>query len=120
MCCGSAGVYNLTHNERSMKILDRKMANIEATDADVVVTGNPGCLLQLDYGRRVVGSDKPVLHPVQVLDAAYRAGRAASGEPAHFEGVDSGEHLRTRRGRTVALAANGVTRVVLSKRAKRR
>ena len=41
MCCGSAGMYNLTHNERSMLILDRKMANIEATDADVSLAGNP-------------------------------------------------------------------------------
>ena len=115
MCCGSAGIYNLTHNERSMQILDRKMANIEATDADVVLAGNPGCLLQLDYGRRAAGSDKPVLHPVQVLDAAYRAARETSGSPADFVGVDPGRHLRTIRGRVVAIAADGRTRVVLSK-----
>src|SRR5947207_6685919 len=112
MCCGSAGVYNLTHNERSMQILDRKMANIEATDADVVLAGNPGCLLQLDYGRRATGSDKPVLHPVQVLDAAYRAGRAASHSRAHFVGIDSGDKLR-RRGRVFAVAADGRTKVVM-------
>jgi glycolate oxidase iron-sulfur subunit len=119
MCCGSAGIYNLTHNERSMKILDRKMTNIEATEADVVLTGNPGCLLQLDYGRRAAGSDKPVLHPVQVLDAAYRASRIAEGRPARFVGVDSGENLRTRKGRVVAVAADGRTRVPLAKRARR-
>lgn len=110
MCCGSAGVYNLTHNERSMQILDRKMENIEATDADVVLAGNPGCLLQLDYGRRTSGSDKPVLHPIQVLDAAYRTGHAASGSKARFVGVDGGEKLR-RRGRTYAVAADGKTKV---------
>lgn len=120
MCCGSAGVYNLTHNDRSMKILDRKMTNIEASDSDVVLAGNPGCLLQLDYGRRSAGSDKPVLHPVQVIDAAYRAGRLASGQPAAFAGIDSGEKLRTKSGRVVAVAANGTTRVVLSKRRGRR
>src|SRR5207237_6819375 len=110
MCCGSAGVYNLTHNERSMQILDRKMTNIEATDADVVLAGNPGCLLQLDYGRRAAASDKPVLHPVQVLDAAYRAGHVASGAPARYTGVDAGRKLRARSGRTFAIAADGRTR----------
>ncbi len=116
MCCGSAGVYNITHNERSMLILDRKMANIEATDAEIVLAGNPGCVLQLDYGRRTAGSDKPVLHPVQILDAAYRAARIRSGQPATFTGVDPGEKLRTRKGRVVAIAADGRTRVVLSGR----
>jgi glycolate oxidase iron-sulfur subunit len=119
MCCGSAGVYNLTHNERSMLILDRKMANIEASDSDVVLAGNPGCLLQLDYGRRATGSDKPVLHPVQVLDAAYRAGRARTGSPARFVGVDSGDKLRGRRGRVFAIAADGKTRVPLGRSVKR-
>jgi glycolate oxidase iron-sulfur subunit len=113
MCCGSAGVYNITHNERSMLILDRKMANIEATEADVSLTGNPGCLLQLDYGRRAVHSHKPVLHPVQVLDAAYRADRLQSGSAASFQGVDAGDRLKTRGGRVVAIAADGRTRVVL-------
>ena len=113
MCCGSAGVYNMTHNERSMLILDRKMANIEATEADVSLTGNPGCLLQLDYGRRAVRSHKPVLHPVQVLDAAYRADRLQSGSAANFQGVDAGDRLKTRGGRVVAIAADGRTRVVL-------
>jgi glycolate oxidase iron-sulfur subunit len=115
MCCGSAGVYNITHNDRSMLILDRKMAHIEATDAQVVLAGNPGCLLQLDYGRRATHSDKPVLHPVQLLDAAYRADRLASGRPARFVGIDPGTHLRTRTGRIAAVAADGRTRVPLSR-----
>jgi hypothetical protein len=85
------------------------MANVEATDADVVLAGNPGCMLQLDYGRRMVGSDKPVLHPVQVLDAAYRAAHHTD-----FHGVHSGRHLRGRGGRVLAVAADGKTKVVLS------
>jgi glycolate oxidase iron-sulfur subunit len=109
MCCGSAGVYNLTHNERSLKILERKMNNIEATNAGVVLAGNPGCMLQLDYGRRVAGSDKQVLHPVQVLDAAYRAGRQA-----RFSGVDPGRRLVGRDGRVYAVAADGRSRVALA------
>jgi glycolate oxidase iron-sulfur subunit len=114
-CCGSAGVYNITHNERSMQILDRKMENIESTDADVVLAGNPGCMLQMDYGRRAHASDKPVLHPVQVIDAAYRAtrGERRGSRDGRFVGVDSGRKLRTRRGRVVALAADGKTKVRL-------
>jgi len=49
-CCGSAGIYNITHFAESVELLDRKMAHIAATGADVVVTGNPGCLLQLRFG----------------------------------------------------------------------
>jgi hypothetical protein len=94
------------------------MQNIEASDSDVVLAGNPGCLLQLDYGRRASDSDKPVLHPVQVLDAAYRASRMTAGSPAHFVGVDSGERLRTRGGRVVAVAADGRTRVVMGRKAR--
>ncbi len=49
-CCGSAGIYNVTHTEDSLKILDRKMDNIEKTYADIVIASNPGCLLQIQYG----------------------------------------------------------------------
>src|SRR5579884_1225889 len=72
-CCGSAGIYNLTHRERASRILDRKLANIAATEADVVLTGNPGCLLQLDAGVKRAGIKAKVLHPTQLLDQAYRA-----------------------------------------------
>ncbi|MDQ6694262.1 MAG: (Fe-S)-binding protein [Chloroflexota bacterium] len=115
MCCGSAGIYNLTHNDRSMQILDRKMANIEATDAQVVLAGNPGCLLQLDYGRRASRSRKPVLHPVQLVDAAYRAERLQTGNPARFVGIDAGRHLRTKSGRILAVTADGKTRIALTR-----
>jgi len=49
-CCGSAGIYNLLRQEDSMIFLDRKMRNIMDSKADIVLTGNPGCLLQLKYG----------------------------------------------------------------------
>jgi len=51
-CCGSAGIYNLTHPAMSKELLDRKMADIESAGADVVVSANPGCLLQLQWGAR--------------------------------------------------------------------
>jgi glycolate oxidase iron-sulfur subunit len=49
-CCGSAGIYNVTHRERSMKIMEAKVQAIAKTGAQRVVTSNPGCLLQLQYG----------------------------------------------------------------------
>ncbi|MEG9295459.1 (Fe-S)-binding protein [Mangrovibacillus sp. Mu-81] len=49
-CCGSAGIYNIVESEMSMKILDHKMENAEATHAVTIVTANPGCLLQMKLG----------------------------------------------------------------------
>ncbi|MCL5962481.1 MAG: (Fe-S)-binding protein [Chloroflexi bacterium] len=72
-CCGSAGTYSLTHLERSKAILSRKMANVMATEAEVVLSGNPGCLLQLARGVRQSGMKAEVLHTVQLLDRAYQS-----------------------------------------------
>ena len=66
-CCGSAGLWGIGHAERSFRILDRKMDNVQATGADMLVTANPGCLLQLRLGARRRGLDLPVLHISQVL-----------------------------------------------------
>ncbi len=71
-CCGSAGIYNITHPERAAEILDRKLTNIAATNADVVLTGNPGCLLQIEAGVKRAGIKTKVLHPTQLLAEAYR------------------------------------------------
>ncbi|MEJ9228135.1 (Fe-S)-binding protein [Peribacillus butanolivorans] len=49
-CCGSAGIYNIVESEMSMKILDSKMEHTKSTQADIVVTANPGCLLQMQLG----------------------------------------------------------------------
>ncbi len=49
-CCGSAGIYNITNFDMSMQILDGKMENVSKTKADVIVTSNPGCLLQMKQG----------------------------------------------------------------------
>lgn len=73
-CCGSAGVYNITHAERAGQLLRRKLGNVEATQADILATGNPGCLLQLKTGARRAGLKTRVAHPVELLDEAYRAG----------------------------------------------
>ena len=76
-CCGSAGTYNLTQPEMSRRLLDRKLQHIAAVDPDVIATGNPGCLLQLAWGVKRAGLRAEVLHPIALLDRAYRLGAAS-------------------------------------------
>ncbi len=66
-CCGSAGIYNITQNELSMEILDRKMEKIQKAHIDVLVTGNPGCMFQFRYGAKKLGLKLDVVHPVELL-----------------------------------------------------
>lgn len=70
MCCGSAGTYNITQPEMAMRLLQRKMENIEKTKARVVVTGNPGCAMQIKLGAKKFGVDVAIKHPIEVLDEA--------------------------------------------------
>jgi len=71
VCCGSAGYYNLAQPEYADRLLEPKIDAILATRPDAVVTGNPGCMLQLAAGLRARGrADVPVLHVVEVLDRA--------------------------------------------------
>ena len=72
ICCGSAGVYNVVENAMSMQILNRKMEHVNATGASLIVTANPGCMLQLQAGVRQHGTGQPVMHVVELLDLAYR------------------------------------------------
>lgn len=74
-CCGSAGVYNVTHPDMADRLLDRKMGHIRQAQPDVVATGNPGCILQIQHGIRRAGKEIEVLHPVELLDRAYRIKR---------------------------------------------
>jgi glycolate oxidase iron-sulfur subunit len=75
LCCGSAGVYNVTQPEMAARLGNRKLDNAEATGADVLVTANPGCHLQLAGGLRRRGSAMRVRHIVEVLDEAYHSER---------------------------------------------
>ena len=72
-CCGAAGIYNLLEPGTSAAVLEPKLANIANTKADLVATGNPGCLMQIGAGLRREGSDTRVIHPVDLLDASYAA-----------------------------------------------
>ena len=73
VCCGSAGIYNLTHYDLSMQILEPKLDNIAATGAEVLVAPNPGCAMQIAAGCRKRGLEIEVVHVVDLLDEAYRA-----------------------------------------------
>ena len=70
-CCGSAGIFNLTHTELSLKVLARKIEFTRQTGADTVVTTNPGCLLQLEAGAREAGLPVRVRHLAELLDEVY-------------------------------------------------
>ena len=76
-CCGSAGIYNITQPELSGRLLERKIKNILAADGEIVVTGNPGCLLQIRAGIRKYNKKIPILHTIELLDMAYRNGTNA-------------------------------------------
>jgi glycolate oxidase iron-sulfur subunit len=69
-CCGSAGIYNLTHPQMAERLLERKVQRILATGAEAVVTANPGCIVQIQAGLRARGSSVRVLHLVELLSEA--------------------------------------------------
>ncbi|HEY3458843.1 MAG TPA: heterodisulfide reductase-related iron-sulfur binding cluster [Bryobacteraceae bacterium] len=73
LCCGSAGIYNIVQSEMANQILQRKMEFVATTKASLIVTANPGCMLQLSAGARLYGSGQRVAHVVEVLDEAYKA-----------------------------------------------
>ncbi|MBO0871002.1 MAG: (Fe-S)-binding protein, partial [Micromonosporaceae bacterium] len=73
-CCGSAGVYNLLQREPAAQLGDRKAAAILGLDPDLVVAGNPGCLLQIDAALRRAGESLPLRHTVELLDISLRGG----------------------------------------------
>ncbi|OGL17321.1 MAG: hypothetical protein A3K12_13775 [Candidatus Rokubacteria bacterium RIFCSPLOWO2_12_FULL_71_19] len=71
-CCGSAGTYNLTQPEMARRLQERKVANIRATGAQILVTANPGCIIQIAQGLAAGGTSTRVMHIVELLDEAYR------------------------------------------------
>ena len=74
-CCGSAGIYNVTHYDMSMEVLERKMKDIVPARPDIIATGNPGCHMQLSEGVRRAMLKAEVVHPVVLLDRAYQSER---------------------------------------------
>jgi glycolate oxidase iron-sulfur subunit len=78
VCCGSAGTYSITQKEMSQRLGDRKAANIGATGAQIVATGNPGCALQMTSSLKRVDSSTRVRYVVELLDEAYMKSPSAT------------------------------------------
>jgi glycolate oxidase iron-sulfur subunit len=70
ICCGSAGIYNVTQTEASLELLADKMQHAQETRAAIIATANPGCLLQLRAGVDLHKTGQEVLHVVELLDRA--------------------------------------------------
>lgn len=69
LCCGSAGTYNMLQPELAERLRERKLAHIDRTGADLVATGNLGCIMQLGHGN-AGASARPIVHTVALLDWA--------------------------------------------------
>ena len=79
-CCGSAGIYNITHAEMSQQLLKERMPAIADTGAEAVVAPNPGCMLQLRYGAQKYGPNVKVYHLMDLLDRAYTSGESSPAD----------------------------------------
>lgn len=74
ICCGSAGTYNIEQPETARQLGQRKAQSVAATGADLLVTGNIGCMTQISNHLSRQGKSIPVLHTIQLLDRAYAGG----------------------------------------------
>ncbi|MEY2442882.1 MAG: glycolate oxidase iron-sulfur subunit, partial [bacterium] len=79
LCCGSAGIYNLTRPDAAAELGARKADNLLATGAEAIAAANPGCTLQIAAHLERKGQPLPLLHPMQLLWQSIEAGR--EGEP---------------------------------------
>lgn len=72
ICCGSAGTYNLLEPQAAAELGDRKATNVLAAGADLLVTANPGCHLQIQASLRRQGHDLPAAHLMELVDASIQ------------------------------------------------
>jgi glycolate dehydrogenase iron-sulfur subunit len=82
LCCGSAGIYNVTQAEAARELGERKAAHVLATGAQAYASANPGCLVQVSSALRRAKRPLPALHPIELVDASIRntgAGRLLAG-----------------------------------------
>ncbi len=78
ICCGSAGIYNLVQPDTAQQLGARKASSVAGTGAELVVSGNPGCALQIASALATAGTPKPVAHLAEVIDASIHARPARS------------------------------------------
>jgi glycolate oxidase iron-sulfur subunit len=90
-CCGSAGTQLITHYETSLKVLKRKTDNLAVTQANFIASGCPGCQMQLNTGVQRANLDMQVVHPIQLLDQAYRS----NDFPAQYAGLHTNSYPST-------------------------
>jgi glycolate oxidase iron-sulfur subunit len=79
LCCGSAGIYNLTRPEAARDLGVRKADNLLATGAEAIAAANPGCTLQIAAHLERKGEPRPLLHPMQLLAQSIRGGERRRG-----------------------------------------
>ena len=72
MCCGSAGVYNLLQPEAAHELGERKAASVRSTGARLLISANPGCLLQIASALEAMGQSIAIAHTAEILDASIR------------------------------------------------
>ena len=72
LCCGSAGIYNITQPDAARELGERKAANVLACRPDAYASANPGCLVQVSGALRRAGRSVPTLHPIELVDASIR------------------------------------------------
>ncbi|MDB5085945.1 MAG: glycolate oxidase, partial [Bacilli bacterium] len=93
-CCGSAGIYNLTHPEMASQLLQRKIADIPA-GVQAIAMGNPGCMMQISIGVNRTKMQIKVFHTIELLDAAYATELAKGGD--HDGAETSGTSVNSNR-----------------------
>ena len=76
ICCGSAGIYNVTQTEAALDLLAEKMSYAKQTRAKIIATANPGCVLQLRAGAELHQTGQEVLHVIELLDRALQPSRS--------------------------------------------
>lgn len=76
-CCGGAGTYGLSQNRLAARIVESKVTHVREARADLVLTANPGCIMQIGGNLLLEHDETPVLHPIEVLDESYRRANEA-------------------------------------------
>ncbi|HLI97238.1 MAG TPA: heterodisulfide reductase-related iron-sulfur binding cluster [Candidatus Baltobacteraceae bacterium] len=89
LCCGSAGIYNVTQPEMARRLGERKAANVSATGAQIVATANPGCAMQMGAHLREKNSPIRVKHVIELLDEAYENYNVAASRSRSFSAASS-------------------------------
>jgi glycolate oxidase iron-sulfur subunit len=93
LCCGSAGIYNILNPGPARELGDRKAANIVATGADLLVTANPGCLMQVASAIERSGHPMGMVHTIEVLDASIRGLAVGELTNRHNQAPPSSSHV---------------------------